>query len=805
MARKKSTALHSLELRDFHDLDTARIDALRAEWDAPITLDPVMLAGRPARHYSRYRGLVAVILDAGGENGFNAHRSHYASINDAVAAPDEQLSYQEALDAFWLETREGKYASMAWPDAHKLPPRGEKLTAREITERFREHMKDYGHASTYYGVNYQIIQHLGGLLGILIGPLATLELWISELTSATPPNIFPYLAACDTPEDEAKVTAICEAITRNTPVEAWTSWQLGALGRVPDTDLLKRVIEARPDLFNLGEASKKLLRAAGCKEIYAEKLRGSRPFISDAALERFAAFDALGTITATAPRIAKYKSVTDKKNAIKALSKLHFASLTSSMLELYKDKNVGKLAETWLLHEGANAIVELANNASNKNKKGKLATELLCRYRDMGHDELVAKLVEQHCDAKVNKFVHKHVLDHYMAEKETVSSAACPPWFEQLITDAAMRRKSLPKFLEVESFPPIQTRSREVLGVEEVEWLVRVLKESTLEAPHEAIERYRSWLDEFSVQEFAHALFDSWMRAGSSATYSWMLSALGHFGSLYTPTVLIKPMKKWRYDSSESKRRLYALSCHVLKKLFLQQGHATALRALLDLGEGQHWRERGKSAREQALDAITATLGVSRADLEDVAVPSLGFNERGERDFDYGTRCFTLRLDETLNAIFVAQDGSGKVSKSLPRPRKDDDAEKVDLAKIEYKRDKKLLSTTIDRQTERFREAMRAHHTWSVETWRAYILTHPLVKNYAKRLLWVGLTKVSRAPVVFRVTEESELADISDETITLEQFDDIQLVMHGSLPTKARDAWAELFADYEVVQPFEQL
>ena len=805
MARKKNIELASRELRDFHTLDEARIDALRSEWDEPTPLESIKLPNRPERGYKRGRGIVDVILCAGGENGFNAHRSHYGSINGVVADPDQQLSYQEALDAFLLETRDGKYTSMTWPDQHKLLKVGERLSAEAIAERFRDHMRDYGQSNTYYGVNYSIIQYLGGLLGVLIGPLATVELWMSELTSAVPPNIFPYLGECASEEDEARLTAICEQITRDTPLEAWTYWHMGALSRVPDMELLERVIKTRPDLFNIGEQSKKMLIATGCKDTYVEKLRASAFMITESSMERFAAFDALDTIAAAAPRIAKYKGVTDKKNAMKALSKLHLAALTPSMLDLYKDKKVGKLAEAWLLHEGANAIVGLADNASNKSKKGKLATELLCRYRDMGHGELINDLVEAHCDAKVNAFVHKHVLEHYMAEKETVSTAAIPPWFEQLISDASMRRKSLPKFLELEGLPPVQTKSREVLGSEEVEWLVRVLKESTLDTPHEAIEHYRIWLDEFSVQEFAHALFDSWMRAGSNATYSWMVGALGHFGSLYTPAMLVKPMKKWRYDSSESKRKLHALSCDVLKALFLQRGHATALRSLLDLGDGQHWRQRGKSASESVLDDIATALGVSREDLEDVAVPSLGFNPRGERDFDYGPRQFTLRLDETLSAVFVARDGSGKVSKSLPRPRKDDDAEKVDLAKIEYKRDKKLLSTTIERQTERFREAMLSRHKWSVDTWSEYILRHPLIKNFARRLLWKGRSRTTQEAVVFRVTEEFELADVSDECVTLEEFHDIQLLERGALSLADRSAWAELFADYEVVQPFEQI
>ena len=53
---------------------------------------------------------------------------------------------------------------------------------------------------------------------------------------------------------------------------------------------------------------------------------------------------------------------------------------------------------------------------------------------------------------------------------------------------------------------------------------------------------------------------------------------------------------------------------------------------------------RVKKGAADALAGAAAQLGISREELEDRIVPDLGFDERMERTFDYGSRRFTVRL-----------------------------------------------------------------------------------------------------------------------------------------------------------------
>ena len=213
--------------------------------------------------------------------------------------------------------------------------------------------------------------------------------------------------------------------------------------------------------------------------------------------------------------------------------------------------------------------------------------------------------------------------------------------------------------------------------------------------------------------------------------------------------------------------------------------------------------KRGYDKVIQIIDRIVASEEIdTRAELEDLAVPDFEFNERGERDFDYGARHFTLRLGDDLTPVFYNPE-SGDVSDRMPSKRKSDDAEKVALAKAAYKQDKKLLKDTVERERDRLEHAMQQKLYWKFDHWKAHILEHPLMKNFARRLLWRVQTDAKQHTIV-RVSEDFQLVNIEDEDIAMDGFTRIRLVKKGDLRGEAVERWSRLMADYEIVQPFPQ-
>ena len=188
-------------------------------------------------------------------------------------------------------------------------------------------------------------------------------------------------------------------------------------------------------------------------------------------------------------------------------------------------------------------------------------------------------------------------------------------------------------------------------------------------------------------------------------------------------------------------------------------------------------------------------------------MPRLGFNERGERDFDYGTRRFRLRLGEGFVPEFV--DEQGKVSRELPRVRKSDDAEKAELAREGFRRDKSLLEDTLKELNERMKYYGNGKkHEWSIEAWERIFLRHPVTKNFARMLLWRGLIeREGQRPerAIFRISEDFKLVDVEDEDVSLSGRGKIELVPHEGFTPAEREQWADVLADYEVIQPFQQV
>jgi hypothetical protein len=79
---------------------------------------------------------------------------------------------------------------------------------------------------------------------------------------------------------------------------------------------------------------------------------------------------------------------------------------------------------------------------------------------------------------------------------------------------------------------------------------------------------------------------------------------------------------------------------------------------------------------------------------------------------------------------------------------------------------------------------------------------HPLVGHIVRRLVW--LAEDGGKATAFRVAEDGTFADVDDDVITIADSATVGIAhpvdLDGSLA-----AWSEVFADYEILQPFPQL
>jgi hypothetical protein len=215
-------------------------------------------------------------------------------------------------------------------------------------------------------------------------------------------------------------------------------------------------------------------------------------------------------------------------------------------------------------------------------------------------------------------------------------------------------------------------------------------------------------------------------------------------------------------------------------------GHVAATSRFDDVRQGA----------QELLGDVAAARGLTPAELADRTVPDLDLGEDGKLTLSFGPRSFVVALDEALRPCVVGE-------KTFPRAAKGDDATLVKAAKARFDALRADAKAVADRQIRRFEQAMVTRRSWSAADFMERIVRHRLLTHLARRIVWEAVP-LAATPVTFRVTEDGTLADAAD--VPIELHDARVYAAHPStMSAETRRAWATVFGDYRIVQPFEQL
>ena len=639
------------------------------------------------------------------------------------------------------------------------------------------------------------------VLGALLPPSEVIEVWCTDAPAFGRAGMFSGLFPPPSEEDEAEVIAFIDSELADERLlhRTFFGYLRDAVMRAPSVERAQAVLDTIYSPYNSFYADLRgvedLLFIIRSPELYMKV--GRDAFSRDFRRATMQFLDVCGY--RDLDRLVRYARELGRKDdqrvAVSALCELHTSSITAGMVELYRKSYASDLAQGWLVKEGANAIAGLVHLAAARGKRAEVPIDLLRYYGRMGCEELIAELAEGAGEV-ARRVVARKVLDPHAAARELVEVEQDPEWFLDLMSDKGMRRKKLPKWLQLEVLPRLLTVDDELLNVEHRAWFVRVLKESTLDTEHAALGEFRAWLDPESAADFTWALFEHWIRAGGKATYKWALWGLGLFGDASVVSKFGEYLLSWPRQGN-SARALWGVEA-------LGAIECSESIVLLFKCEGMWKYSSFRSAARDRLEQIAAARGVDVEVLADQIVPTCGFDSSGERDFDYGPRHFTLRLDETLKPYFWDNE-RGKSSKSLPRARKTDDPDLVEASRASYKADRKLLEATINHERRRMENALVNRRKWSVRTWYAHIVGHPLLRSFARRLIWCAISEDRDEVVAFQLTEDKSLATLDDETFVPEEHDKIVLLHPAQVTDAHVMRWVERLVDYEIVQPFAQL
>ncbi len=480
----------------------------------------------------------------------------------------------------------------------------------------------------------------------------------------------------------------------------------------------------------------------------------------------------------------------------------HFGSTELAMNAAHafaKSKNLRKLGRNWLLKFPEHAICGLLPVAlGKKNEARDCAASALRLLAQQGQNNLLMAVAERYQDKNValalQAMLNENPLDRYPA-----------------------KRPSLPEFWQPADWQRPQLLNGKALDDQALTNLGTMMMFPTNEEIYPGLLQVKAACEPKSLAQFCWDAFSAWLNSGAAGKDNWVLTHLGLFGDDDIARRLTPLIRAWPGESAHA-RAVTGLN------VLTQIGSDTALMLLNGIAQKVKFKGLQDNAREK-IQEIAASRGLTQEELEDRLAPDLGLDEKGSLILDFGPRAFKVGFDECLKPyVREWQDGkTGAKLSDLPKPKKSDDEELAKAAVERFKLLKKDARTIASQQVLRLEVAMCQRRRWSHSVFQEFIAQHPLVAHLARRLIWA----VYEMPEVvnpetdeisianyggkliscFRVSEEGSYTNAHDEDFDLPSDRQYKVGLPHALelPLEIAGEFAQLFADYELLQPFAQL
>ncbi|WP_426336700.1 DUF4132 domain-containing protein [Pseudoduganella sp. R-31] len=353
-----------------------------------------------------------------------------------------------------------------------------------------------------------------------------------------------------------------------------------------------------------------------------------------------------------------------------------------------------------------------------------------------------------------------------------------------------------PKSLHVPGLPRLYlTSNGKALPLDAVPHVLTMMALSKQDAPSSGLLALREALTPGSLARFGQALFEWWRDSDTPPKERWIFWMQGVIGNDETARQLNVALKQWR-------AALIRVRAYDAMEMLVQIGSDVALMYLHQLSEQTRYNDLQERAEEMMQD-LAQQRGLSMEQLADRTVPDLGLDETGRLALDFGPRSFIVRFDEHL--LPYVCDSDGKRIKDLPKPNSKDDEAIAKAASQRYKDLKKQAKNVASTQVARLESAMCKQRRWTVEEFETLLVRHPLLRHLVSRLAWGAYDAGGSLLILFRVAEDLSYAGVDDSAVQLPQDARIGIPHRLELADADAQAFAQLFADYDILQPFEQL
>ncbi|MBM9500793.1 DUF4132 domain-containing protein [Leptospira sp. 201903071] len=481
------------------------------------------------------------------------------------------------------------------------------------------------------------------------------------------------------------------------------------------------------------------------------------------------------------------------KEMLKLFLGIRAAEAARPMLFLYTIPKLAAETKNWFVEYPYFAIEGLTASVLDENKKiSEAAIDILQSLFARGYGNEIIRETEKH-SSEIQEIVKNRILENSTLNAEAFDESTTPAWLFDAIREVP---KSKPiAWLVPEELPPILVQKQK-LSVLQTSAVLSELKEKGLEGNSPLLKGLKEHADQVALDDFVWKLFELWISLGAPSKDKWAFTALGRLGGDRIALKLTPLIKVW---PGESQHQRAVLGLEILKTI----GSDTALMQLNGIAQ----KVKFKGLKEMAntfMESIAKKKGLRKSELEDRVVPDCGLDEEGKREFDFGPRKFQFVFGPDMKPMIKDEDG--KLKDDLPKPNSKDDEDLANASLEEWKLMKKQIREIGKIHVRRMEHAMVTGRRWKAEEWEILLAKQPLMNHIAKTLLWwVCFPDREKSIEVFRLTEERDYADIQDHSLELQGGSYIGLVHPLLLSQEEKKSWGQLFSDYEILPPFQQL
>lgn len=199
-----------------------------------------------------------------------------------------------------------------------------------------------------------------------------------------------------------------------------------------------------------------------------------------------------------------------------------------------------------------------------------------------------------------------------------------------------------------------------------------------------------------------------------------------------------------------------------------------------------------REAAQDAFDQIAQTLGISRFELADSMIPDFGF-KKGEGQITLGKVKARVVFDDDRKLAFFDKD---KPIKSPGKGLTGKSKEALEALRDEVDSATRTLKSNLEYY-------MVSGRRWTADKWKAFFLTNPLAKVFARSLIWNALS--SKGDTAFRIGDKDALIDRDGKPVTLAKDTQVALVHPLDLDDNTRAAWQAILDEANLTSPFAQM